>query len=37
MKKKKNKKKKPSLGRTAGQRKGLWAEASFCLDFFNPF
>jgi len=25
--------KKPRPGRTAGQRKGPWAEASFCLEF----
>jgi hypothetical protein len=24
-------------GRTAGQRKGLWAEASFCLEFLHTF
>jgi hypothetical protein len=33
---KRNGNKKPRPGRTAGQRKGLWAEASFCLDY-SPF
>ena len=29
--------KKPRPDQTAGQGKGLWAEASFCLDFLNTF
>ncbi|MCX6166699.1 MAG: hypothetical protein NT021_01770 [Sphingobacteriales bacterium] len=28
---------KPRPGRTAGQRKGLSAEASFCIEYFQPF
>jgi hypothetical protein len=31
------KNKKPRPDQTAGQGKGLWAEASFGLDFFLPF
>jgi len=29
--------KKPRPDQTAGQRKGLWAEASFCLEFLHTF
>jgi hypothetical protein len=37
MTKNKTEKKKARPGRTAGQRKGLWVEASFYLDFLHTF